>query len=89
MFMYIKQKLIVTIDENRKQFSWVGKEIENDITWCYLEIINVGNFSKVSIENKLFLAIFDDQLNICHFYCGDKPETRVFHKEKYFGEIKF
>jgi len=89
MFMYIKQKLIVTIDENRKQFSWVGKEIENDITWCYLEIINVGNFSKVSIENKLFLAIFDDQLNICHFYCFDKTETTMHHKETPYGEIKY
>ena len=87
MFMYIKQKLIVSIDRDRKEFSWVGKEIENDITWCYLEIINVDDFSKVSIENKLFLMFFDDQLNICHFYCSNKMETMMLHKETPYGEI--
>ena len=87
MFMYIKQKLIVSIDRDRKEFSWVGKEIENDITWCYLEIINGDDFSKISIENKLFLMFFDDQLNICHFYCSNKMETRMLHKETPYGEI--
>ena len=89
IFMYIKQKLVIAINGNRKELSWVGKEIENDITWCYLEIINVGNFSKVSIENKLFLAIFDDQLNICHFYCSNKTETLMLHKETPYGEIMY
>ena len=89
IFMYIKQNLVVNIDGNRKQFSWVGKEIENDITWCYLEIINVDDLSKVSIENKLFFASFDDQLNICHFYCSNKTETLMLHKETPYGEIMY
>ena len=54
IFMYIKQKMVITINGSKKELSWVGKEIENDITWCYLEIINVDDLSKVSIENKLF-----------------------------------
>ena len=89
IFEYIKNHLYLFADSKQKDFLWVGKEIENDITWCYLEIIDIDNFSSLKVENKLFLSIFDDQLNICHFYCGDKPETTVFHKEKYFGEIKF
>ena len=87
--MYIKQKLVIAINGNRKELSWVGKEIENDITWCYLEIINVDDLSKVSIENKLFLSSFDDQLNICHFYCSNKTETLMLHKETPYGEIMY
>ena len=89
IFKYIKQNLVVTIDENKKQFSWVGKEIENNITWCYLEIINIDDYSKFGIENKLFLKVFDDQLNICHFYCSDKTDTIMLHKEAPYGEIKY
>ena len=89
IFMYIKQKLVITINGSRKELSWVGKEIENDITWCYLEIINVDDLSKVSIENKLFLTAFDDQLNICHFYCSNKTETLMLHKETPYGEIMY
>ena len=80
IFVYINNNLSLSTDSKKRQFSWVGKEIENDITFCYLEIIDINNFSSIRIENKLFLSIFDDQLNICHFYCGDKPETIILHK---------
>ncbi len=89
IFTYIEKNLFLSIDDNKKQFLWVGKEIENDITWCYLEIVNIDNYSKISIQNKLFLSVFDDQLNICHFYCSDKPETIMLHKKTTFGEINF
>ena len=89
IFVYINNNLSLSTDSKKRQFSWVGKEIENDIMFCYLEIIDINNFSSIRIENKLFLSIFDDQLNICHFYCGDKPETIMLHKEKHIGEIKF
>lgn len=89
IFVYINKNLSLSIDKKEKQLSWVGKEIENDITWCYLEVINIDNISSIKMENKLLLSVFDDQLNICHFYCGDKPETIMLHKEKYIGEIKY
>ena len=89
IFVYISKNLSLSIDRKEKQLSWVGKEIENDITWCYLEIINIDNISFIKMENKLLLSVFDDQLNICHFYCGDNPETIMLHKEKYIGEIKY
>ena len=89
IFTYIEQNLVLTIDGNRKQFLWVGKEIENDLTWCYLEIVNIDNFSKILIENKLFISEFDDQLNICHFYCSEKPETIMLHQKTISGEINY
>jgi len=89
IFVYINKTLSLSIDKKKRQLLWVGKEIENNITWCYLEIINIDNVSSIKIENKLLLSIFDDQLNICHFYCADKPETIMLHKEKYIGEIKY
>ena len=89
IFVYINKNLSLSIDRKERQLSWVGKEIENDITWCYLEIINIDNISSIKMKNKLLLSVFDDQLNICHFYCGDKPETIMLHKEKYIGEIKY
>ena len=89
IFDYINNNLSLSIDNKKRQFTWIAKEIENDITWCYMEIINANNFSSIGIDNKLFLSIFDDQLNICHFYCSDKAETIMLHKEKYYGEINF
>ena len=91
IFDYIKNNLSLSFNDKRGKILWVGKEFENDITWSYLEIKNIKNIpgTKISIKNKLFLEIFDDQLNICHFYCGEKPETLMLHKENYYGEINF
>tara|TARA_B100001250_G_scaffold79170_1_gene65027 strand:- start:509 stop:1015 length:507 start_codon:yes stop_codon:yes gene_type:complete len=91
IFDYIKNNLSLSLNDKRRKILWVGKEFENDITWSYLEFKNVKNISgtKISIENKLFLELFDDQLNICHFYCSEKPETLMLHKENYYGEINF
>ncbi len=91
IFDYIKNNLSLSFNDKRGKILWVGKEFENDITWSYLEIKNIKNIpgTKISIKNKLFLEIFDDQLNICHFYCGEKPETLMLYKENYYGEINF
>ena len=91
IFDYIKNNLSLSFDNKRRKISWVGKEFENNITWSYLEIKNIKNIpgTKISIKNKLFLEIFDDQLNICHFHCGENPETLMLHKENYYGEINF
>ena len=82
MLTHIKNNLSLSFNDKREDILWVGKEFENDITWSYLEIKNIKNIpgTKISIKNKLFLEIFDDQLNICHFYCGEKPETLMLHK---------
>ena len=91
IYDYIKNNLSLSFNDKQMKLSWVGKEFDNDITWCYFEISNVDKFSKTTIliENRLFLELFDDQLNICHFYCGEKPETLMLHKGNYYGEIDF
>ena len=91
IYDYIKSNLSFSFNDKRMKLYWVGKEFDNDITWCYLEISNVDKFSSATIliENRLFLELFDDQLNICHFYCGEKSETLMLHKENYYGGIDF
>ena len=89
IFSYIKMNLVLLLNNKKTELLWIGKEIDNDITWCYLEIENIDKLFELKIKNSLFFSFFDDQLNICHFYCNDKPETLMFHNGKELGEIKF
>ena len=89
IFSYIKMNLDLLLNNKKTELLWIGKEIDNDITWCYLEIGNIDKLFELKIKNSLFFSFFDDQLNICHFYCNDKPETLMFHNGKELGEIKF
>ncbi len=89
IFSYIKMNFVLLLNNKKTELLWIGKEIDNDITWCYLEIENIDKLFELKIKNSLFFSFFDDQLNICHFYCNDKPETLMFHNGKELGEIKF
>ena len=89
IFSYIKMNLVLLLNNKKTELLWIGKEIDNDITWCYLEIKNIDKLFELKIKNSLLFSFFDDQLNICHFYCNDKPETLMFHNGKELGEIKF
>ena len=89
IFSYIKMNFILSLNNKKTELLWIGKEIDNDITWCYLEIENIDKLFELKIKNSLFFSFFDDQLNICHFHCNDKPKTLMFHNGKELGEIKF
>jgi len=86
---YINTHLVLLLDQNKVSYKWVGKEIENDIIWCYLEILKVGEFSTASITNSIFVANFTDQLNISHFYKEDQIETIMHHRGEISGTIHF
>lgn len=43
---------------------WVGKEMEQDITFIYLEVPDAGALNELSVSNSLFFDRFEDQSNI-------------------------
>ena len=89
IFDYLRANINLSLDNKQVYSQWVGKEIENDITWCYLEINNVGEYSTATIVNTIFIANFTDQLNISHFQDEDQIETVMNHKSKISGNIQF
>ncbi|MBN4081146.1 hypothetical protein JYT44_02145 [Caldithrix abyssi] len=89
IFRYLKKHLSLSLDQKGYEFQWVGKEIENDITWCYFEVESVDRFFVAAITNSIFVANFNDQLNISHFYKGNQTETIMHHKGDISGTIEF
>ena len=68
-------------DQKKHEFNWVGKKIEHDITWCYLEVEDINMFYKGIITNSIFVADYQDQLNITRFYKGKQMEMLMHHKD--------
>ena len=81
--------LKILLDQKKHEFNWVGKKIEHDITWCYVEIEDVNMFCKGKITNSIFVADYQDQLNITHFYKGKQMETLMHHNDEISGTIFF
>lgn len=64
---YLLQKFLLSVNEQKIEFNYVGSEQEDDATWCYLEFKNVKNVQSIKIENLILIDIFDTQANISHF----------------------
>ena len=83
IFNYIDKTIFLSINENKCDLSWIGKEFETDIVWLYLEILDIDKkIKKISAENRFLFSSFEDQLNIMNFYIHGKQKTVMTHKDK-------
>lgn len=65
---YIGEKLVFFCGEAPQAHKWVGKEVIVDDTWCYFEVpIDCPDNGSIGVTNRLFLEVFDQQLNMMKF----------------------
>ncbi len=70
---YLKRSFVITIDGKRINYSFVGKEVNNDdFIYCYLSTDVVSNFKKVALKNTLLTEKFPNQENIVYLNIGDE-----------------
>ncbi|NQY29745.1 MAG: peptidase E [Flavobacteriaceae bacterium] len=85
---YYSKKLLISIDNELKQFNFIGKEIEDDMVHCYFEIENISNIETISVTNKLLFDVFDSQQNITHLKINNKKKSFLFIKDNASGLLK-
>lgn len=61
---YILQHFSVYLNQEEAQLQYLGYEVEEDVVWVYLEVLNVSDFESIGIRNTVFFELFDDQLNL-------------------------
>jgi len=85
---YFSKKLFIEVDNELKQFKFIGKEIEDDMVHCYFEIENISSIETIRVTNKLLFDIFDSQQNITHLKINNKKKSFLFIKDKSSGLLK-
>ena len=86
---YVSRKLEVIINSNKKAYSFLGKEYNNDEIYIYLEIENVEFINSIEIKNRMLMEIFPDQQNIIKLYINDLKKTFLLTKQKDKDSLKF
>ncbi len=75
---YIVDRFKISITNQPIKLSFVGFEIEDDVTWCYLEsIVNSKSSKSVKITNTLLYDYLPEQTNLIQFQWN---ETRKSEK---------
>jgi hypothetical protein len=58
--------------ENDLQWSWVGKEVDFDLTYLYFESQPLPDHHLISLTSTLFHELFEDQVNEVAFQAKEK-----------------
>jgi hypothetical protein len=54
-------------------WTWVGRELESENLYCYLQVQGVDSLGSLSVSNTLLHDIFLEQQNIVHLEEEGKP----------------
>jgi hypothetical protein len=80
--VYMKQHFRFAIDGIDMEWRWVGKEVENDLTYCYMELYRNPDFAALTLTNDLLVSQFPEQQNIVDLTMMGSTQTLVFYKDR-------
>ncbi|MFD2564543.1 DUF6702 family protein [Aquimarina rubra] len=86
---YLSQKLSITVNGQQVAFNFIGKEYDNDLVLCYLEVENVPSLETITVTNQALMDFFEEQQNIIHVKKGKKRKSLILQKERDKGMLKF
>lgn len=87
---YIQQHFaIITPQKQKKPINYLGKELEGDATWVYVEIPESQIVKDHILYNDLMQEMFDDQTNLVNFFYAGNKKTFLFNSKVKSTAIEF
>ena len=77
----LKKSILILIDGKTTDLIYVGREYKNDILQCYFEANAPSSSLNLSIENRTFFDLFEDQQNIIHYKNKSIRKSFLLHSE--------
>jgi hypothetical protein len=83
---YLHERFKIVINGTNTPLHFIGFEVENDVTWFYLESainLKAGDPVKLTIHNSLLYDFLPDQTNLVHVTYNTKEQTeKLVNPEK-------
>jgi Domain of unknown function (DUF6702) len=86
---YLLTKIQIEINGNYKKFEFLGKEYEDDIMYCYLEVADIENIDSFKITNQLLFDLFEEQQNIVKTNINSKRKSFMLTLNNDSGVLNF
>lgn len=86
---YLKEKIKIKINNGDAKLTFIGKEYDQDIIRCYLEIEHVNSIESFEISNKVLFDLFEEQQNIVKTKINSKQKSFILIQEKDNALLKF
>lgn len=72
---YLRRHLSVSADGKPLSIRYLGYEISEDATWCYLECTPLAPFRKLDVKNDILYAEHRTQSHMVHAVVNDRRQS--------------
>jgi hypothetical protein len=86
---YLDNRLQWTLDGSPRTAKYLGKEYEDDATWCYMEITDLPAFHACTLHNMILTEYFEDQSNLVHITTAGHTQSLLLNAGKTTGSLNF
>ena len=86
---YLQQHFAIKLNGSSVSLNFLGKEVEDDVTWVYLEGLELPAPQRVQVLNTLLNAELPQQRNIVHVRRGKTTESLLLQAGKWQDEVVF
>lgn len=82
IFDYLKSTLKFTVNDKSEEYIFVGREMQSDVIWIYLEINNIKELRKIEVDCGLLTEVLKTQSNIIQINDGNSIKSLLLNKRK-------
>jgi len=86
---YLQEKMQIKINDSIKELVFIGKEYEDDIVYCYLEIENIQSINSFEITSQILFDLFDEQQNIIKTNINSKTKSFILIPQNFKRVLNF
>lgn len=86
---YLKENFKIHLAGDCSEMVFIGKEHEDDMTYCYMEISDVKDMNSARFEVSNLTELYDNQMNIVHLKSGGVTKTLMLSRANPAGVITF
>ncbi len=89
IYSYIISKFGLTVNGEKRIPNFIGKEMEADVVWTYLEIENINELIAIDVSCNLLTEIYPTQSNIIQVNNGKEIKNLLLNKRKTKDSLNF
>ncbi len=86
---YLKEKIKIKINNKAVDFVFFGKDYDDDVMRCYLEIKGISKVDSFEIVNQVLFDLFEEQQNIIKTNINSKRKSYILLPSKKSVVLKF
>lgn len=86
---YINAHLGIKVNDQERNYAFVGKEVEEDAIWVYFEIPNISSVTSLEVRNTLLIEKFEAQTNLVNTDIKGQKKSLILNKSTPQDKLSF